>query len=84
MINHVRFKSVVSLGSTDVSEWSRERPSSTQLAGKIDVRHSDQQRDGVVGLVFECRIGKDAYDVVVPWSNVANVIQTPPQPGAKK
>lgn len=83
-INHVRFRSPVSLGSVDSPEWSADRPSSTALAGKIACRPSEISRDGAAGLVFECRIGKDHYDVLVPWSNIAHVIQTVPAQGAKK
>jgi hypothetical protein len=76
MITHVRFRHPVSLGGTDHSEWSMDRPHSTPLAGKITARAGNpdlgEPRDSIV---FECRIAKDHYDVEVPRSNIAHIIR---------
>ena len=85
-ITHVRFQHPVNLGSVDHSEWSADRPSSTPLAGAIKPRAGDPDRgEPRDSIVFECRIGKDAYDVEVPRSNIAQIIRpAPPVPAESK
>lgn len=78
MITHVRFQTTVVIGGVETNEWSADRPGHSRLANGVTVRPGNAALgEGRESLVFECRIGKDAYDVEVPRSNIAHVIRTP-------
>ena len=69
MITHVRFQTSVVIGGVDKIEWSATNPAATALAGAITARVGNadhgESRDSIV---FECRIGKDSYNIEVPKS----------------
>lgn len=87
MITHVRFQTPAVIGGVDTIEWSTASPASTRLAGAITARAGNADRgESRDSIVFECRIGKDAYDVEVKASNIAHVIRSvdpAPPPVAK-
>lgn len=90
MITHVRFQTSVVIGGVDTIEWAAATPASTRLVGAIAARAGNADRgESRDSIVFECRIGKDAYDVEVKASNIAHVIrsvepQQAAQPGKDK
>ncbi len=74
---HVRFQTSVVIGGVDKIEWSATNPATSALAGAIAARAGrDDRGESRDSIVFECRIGKDAYDVEVPKSNIAHVIRS--------
>lgn len=84
-IIRVKFHRPVVLGSLPVEEWAADRPSVSGLTGKIAPRVGRTELGELTSsLVFEVRMGAEAYDVEVRESNIADITRRAPEKAKEK
>lgn len=79
MITEVRFIRPVNIGSVEHDQWSSKRAATSVHHGRITIERHADKRDG---LLVKWRAGDgegQRLDITVPWSNVAQVSEAPPE-----